>query len=193
MKTALLCLLLGFTIKTSSASNSDKHVTRFLDSDVRPDAVVIEPSSSVVSENKTEIRFEGVLGSIEGDRLSSFVGFTGIQIPAAYFQKSPTDPKNISFDLNFVRSDMDQNVLTVQLVDAKDEVYSIDLDLNKMKFVVGLSQFKKSVRGSQMGQSYAGSDVKQVRIFFRRSKNAPDSSQSIQYEFTVAKKSLTFF
>ncbi len=167
---------------------SDSLIRRHLDSDIRPNAPVVTASSSVVGETEDEIYCSGVLGAIHSESPGRFVGFTGVEIFVAAF--APLESKQIEFQFLSFESDLREPLLTVQLVDLANDSYSVVLAPSLQPFCLPLSDFCRSYRGRILPESYAGTELKSVRFFLKRSDNAPKTNEKINFSFYIHKASL---
>lgn len=178
-------------VSTEYRLQFETEVSRFLDSDVRPDATVIEKSSAEIAELNEEIVFNGVLGSIKGELLSNFVGFTGLQVPIEYFTFFSKKPKSLNFEISNFKSELEEATLTVQILDLENRTYSRQLKkIEKGIYEISLEDFKLNSRGRLTNQSYDGAKIQSIRFFFQRSENAPNSTRPFRVDLSIQKNSL---
>lgn len=160
-------------------------LTRFLDIDFRPNAEVIELSSVHISQTKKLVQVSGHLGSIENERGTGFVGFAGVSIPYNSTSFFNNNEEVLSFTITNLSLEQVQNpTLTIQIVDQDDKSYAIDLTNIEVgiPLELPLNSFLLSSRGRIFDDiPYNQTPLKQVRIFFKRSTNAQDTSTRLKF------------
>lgn len=186
-------------------SNDSSGFVRYLDSDKRPSATIVTPSTAQASiiyntinaqDGTPIIRFQGSLGAIESTVPGSYVGFSGLEIKGSAFDAlnvpvSNGNRRDISLNINLSSSSL--NTLSVELIVDRDgslTTYSSDFTvrqgLNSLRSIP-LAQFVRTVRGTNTGELYNLSGViRSYRIFFKRSANQPQSIGAIPIQFDLS-------
>ena len=175
-----------------ATSLKSSHVTKFLDSDFRPNAQVITPSSAHWNLNQHMIEFVGNLGAIPSRKKNEYVGFSGVEIHFSQFTPSQIYEATLSFTISHQMNLENQHILAVEIVDIQNESYTYDILLSQsqLSFQLKLKQFQKSYRGRLQSEFYRNQSLKAVRFFYRRSQNFPQSIESIPLNFNLNLKNL---
>lgn len=191
-------------------SNNVEPFSRYLDSDKRPNAEVLTPSSAAFSiiddrgknnSGAPRVSFSGVLGAIKSATGGRYVGFSGIEVKAAYLKSAV--PSFVSINNPLVEAPLNFTIdmkseglstLSVELVVDKDAVITTYTQDFKVKpginvfSSIKLSEFQKTVRGESTREFFdpRSGVVRHYRFFFKRSVNEPLSTFAIPISFVLA-------
>ena len=168
---------------------SELNIKRFLDSDNRPEATIINASSVDVTSGDSLIEVSGQLGSIVSSRPGFFVGFTGVEIALNEthgFIKGETlciSVKNAQIETIM------KPTLSVHIINQHGDLYGQDLEIDsEAELSLELKTLARTYRGDYDSSDLYkgnGSDVVAVRVFFKKSKNGGTSERALPFSFSI--------
>lgn len=159
---------------------SEADIKRFLDSDFRPNARVITSSSALFDFDGNELIFHGKLGAIINEREDGYVGFSGVSIPIDYLKSN-----QLNFDFVEFTSDLDEPIISYQIIAVDGRVFGLDAPYKSSHISYNFTDFRESYRGRFSNLFYMGEDLKEFRIFLKRSKNMKKDQRIIDFSFKI--------
>ena len=185
----------------------------FLDSEQRPDAVPVTPSSVTVtarpgrntqdgSPSPAFIDFEvsAQLGAIASESgKGDYVGFAGVELDGLMLRSNAGCSSGESYvGLTMAQRSRARVVYTAQIVVEGNGVVStyesdIDFDADKsFRLELAFDQFQLSVRGKKSATVFDGKGaIRKLRVFVKRSLNEPKSTTAIPVQFEIFTSELT--
>jgi len=164
-------------------------ITSFLDKEQRPGAHIVTESFVDFGLSSQSVDIKGVLGAIKSERNPGFfVAFSGAELMYKNFWPSTDKSENFSFEIRDVKN---VKILSLHLVLKDKSVYGLDLELSgavsSKNFELQFSDFKESFRGRIGDSQFEGGQeqIEAVRFFLKRSENLPQSSEPLEFSFSL--------